>query len=68
MTAIDADKVEKKILQNEELVQLILESAEHCSAPMTVAEFREWLHSLPESGEPSADTGQAAIAQGRATD
>jgi hypothetical protein len=53
MTAIDPDKVEEAILQNDELVQRILDSAEHCSAPITPTEFRAWLKASVTSSEAS---------------
>jgi PHD/YefM family antitoxin component YafN of YafNO toxin-antitoxin module len=43
MTDIDKEEVEKKSLQNPELVARILESAEQLSAPMSVDEFKAWL-------------------------
>jgi hypothetical protein len=58
MAATDQDRVGEKILQNEELVQRILDSANDCSAPMNVSAFREWLKSLPRSDEPAGDTEQ----------
>jgi hypothetical protein len=56
MAATDPDQVGGKILQNEELVQRILDSAKDCSAPMTLSAFRDWLKSLHHSDEPAADT------------
>lgn len=56
MTDIDPSKIEEKILQNEELVELILESAEDCSAPMTLSEFKNWLKTSLHDSEPAGDT------------
>lgn len=58
MAAIDPDQVGRKILQNEELVQRILDSAKDCSAPMTLSEFHGWLNALPHTDEPAGDTEQ----------
>jgi hypothetical protein len=62
MAATDPDQVGEKILQNEELVQRILDSAKDCSAPMTLSAFRDWLKSLPRSDEPAGDTGHGGNA------
>ena len=55
MAATDPDQTGEKILQNEELVQRILDSARDCSAPMTLSAFRDWLKSLPQSDESAGD-------------
>lgn len=52
MTDFDPGKIEEEILKNEELVERIMESAENCSAPMTLSEFRNWLKTSLDSGEP----------------
>ncbi|MGJ7917789.1 hypothetical protein ACI48D_20210 [Massilia sp. LXY-6] len=45
---IDADMIGQQILENDELVGLILESARKLSAPMTIQEFMAWLNRLDE--------------------
>lgn len=57
MTDFDPSKIEEEILKNEELVGRIMESAENCSAPMTLSEFRNWLKTSLDSGEPDQETG-----------
>jgi hypothetical protein len=63
MTASDPSKFGERILQNEELVELILESAEHCSAPMTLSEFRDWLRTSSHDGEPAEETRKGEVKQ-----
>lgn len=41
------DKIGERILENEELVQLILDSGKDLGPPMTVEEFMEWLTRRP---------------------
>lgn len=43
---------EQRLLQNEDLVQRILESAEEMSEPMTADEFIAWLHQLKDDAAP----------------
>jgi hypothetical protein len=57
MTDFDPSKIEEEILQNEELVKQILESAENYSAPMTLSGFRNWLKTSLDSGESEQETG-----------
>ena len=45
------DPIGDRILQNEELVERILESAGELSEPMTLDAFREWLRDV--GNEPS---------------
>jgi hypothetical protein len=45
------DTIGERILQNEELVERILESAGALSEPMTLEAFREWLRGV--GNEPS---------------
>ena len=59
MTDFDPGQIEKKILQNSELVKRILESAENCSAPMTLSEFRNWLQTSLDGGELALEPGAA---------
>jgi hypothetical protein len=61
MTDSDPSKIGERILQNEELVELILESAEHCSAPMTLSEFRNWLKTSLHDDEPAKETGKGEV-------
>lgn len=48
----DDDELEKRILQNEELVQRILESAEELSEPMTAEALLAWLRDIDDSPPP----------------
>lgn len=58
-SSFDDDDIGQRILQNEELVQRIRESAENLSKPMTLDAFLEWLHS--DTGEsPLPDQATAA--------
>ena len=43
---------EQRLLQNEDLVRRILESAEEMSEPMTAEEFIAWLHQLRDKPAP----------------
>jgi hypothetical protein len=61
MTDIDPSKIEEKILQNEGLVARILASAEHCSAPMTAAEFMDWLNTSLHDGQPAVETPKGDV-------
>jgi hypothetical protein len=45
------DTIGERIMQNEELVERILESAGELSEPMTLEAFREWLRGV--GNEPS---------------
>jgi hypothetical protein len=46
-----SDPIGERILQNEELVERILESAGELSEPMTLEAFHDWLRSV--GNEPS---------------
>jgi hypothetical protein len=48
----DGDLTGERILQNEELVERILESARELSEPMTLEAFREWLRSVSNQQSP----------------
>jgi hypothetical protein len=43
MPDIDPSDIEARILENQDLVDKILESAENLSAPMSIDEFKRWL-------------------------
>lgn len=43
---------EQRLLQNEDLVRRILESAEEMSEPMTAEEFIAWLHQFADDTAP----------------
>jgi hypothetical protein len=46
------DATGERILQNEELVRQILESAEELSEPMTLDAFLEWLRGVGNESSP----------------
>lgn len=52
-SAFDDDQLAERILQNEELVQRILESAEDMSEPMTAEALLAWLRDIDDSPPPA---------------
>jgi hypothetical protein len=51
--ALRAEETGRRILENEELVNMILDAGRGLGPPMTVAEFKAWLDRLGDERDPS---------------